>query len=164
MINQILNIKKLEYTSQQSFEDIKKTLDEIIDPETSAQKYNTVGKRYGDKMYKIKEDTPRYWWHNNKHLEEQEKASLIIKIKPTTNGTHLNITARPNFTGSIFAILFPLIGIFFSWIFETTKEGYSALLVLGLPFIGLGLYLYLEGRYFRNRFLKRIISYLDIQN
>ena len=153
MIDKILNIKNINYSSNLTGDNLRKKIEDIFNQNnlsfvgkfTSQNEFETY-----DKWTYIKWYVPNF---------KRRTAYLYGKIIKSGKGTLINLKIKPNPVVAIFPILTILIGLIFIIITEANNETS----IFGLIVITVGILFYLFGMFSINRLRNNFKKYLDLQ-
>jgi hypothetical protein len=151
MIEKILNIKKLSYSSTLNEVSLKKKIVGVFDQGTST----LVGKFTNKNEFIVYDKWTIITWYVPNF--KRKSAYLKGEIVESENGVKINVSIKPNSILSIFAILSSLIGVGLAITADNDQ-----LLFAGLVFITVGIIYYLIGIYLTNRLRKNFEHYLDL--
>lgn len=156
MINKILNIEEISYSSNLNEENLKKKIEDLFEQRTLrvAGKFTSENKFTAyDKWVVISWDMPNL---------RRNAAYLRGKISIREKGTLINLQVKPNSILPIFAILSTLIGAVIALKSLSNSEDDKFFLMIGLFFIALGVIYYPVSTLLKNRLRNKIVKYLDL--
>jgi hypothetical protein len=155
MIEKILNIKKLSYSSNLNAVSLKKKIEDIFDQETST----LVGKFTNKNEFTVYDKWTIITWYVPNF--KRKSAYLNGEIIELEKGVLIKVTIKSNSILSIFAILSLIIGVVSTITAKLNVEN-NQLLFVGLVFIVVGILYYLIGIFLRNRLQKNFEQYVDL--
>ena len=155
MIEKILGIKKLYYSSNLNAASLKKKIDGLFDEGTST----LIGKFTSKNEFTVYDKWTIITWYVPNF--KRKSAYLYGEIVESENGVSINVTVKPNSILSIFAMLALLIGVASTIAAGSNLEN-NQLLFLGLLFITVGILYYLIGMFLTNRLRRNFEHYLDL--
>ena len=155
MIEKILSIKKLCYSSNLNAASLKKKIDGVFDEGTST----LIGKFTSKNEFTVYDKWTIITWYVPNF--KRKSAYLYGEIVESENGVSINVTVKPNSILSIFAMLALLIGVVSTIAAGSNLEN-NQLLFLGLLFITVGILYYLIGMFLTNRLRRNFEHYLDL--
>jgi len=157
MIQKILNIEEISYSSSLNEERLKKKIEDLFEQRT----LRVAGKLTSENGFTVYDKWTVVGW-DMPNLN-RKAAYLYGKITTGEEGTLLKLKVKPNFILPIFAMLFTLIGVAMTLNALPKTEDDKSCLILGLALIALGIIYYLMSTLLKNRLRNKIVKYLSLK-
>jgi hypothetical protein len=155
MIQKILNIEEINYSSNLNEESLKKRIEDLFEQRTLRVEGKLTNENEfsaNDKWVVINWDMPNL---------RRKAAYLKGKITKGEKGTLIKLKVKPNSIFPVFAIFSALLGIFFT-LKSLSYTGSKFFVILGLAFIALGIIYYPLSTLLKNRLRNKIVKHLDL--
>lgn len=156
MIENILNTKKINYSSNLNEDKLKQKIEDIFEQSN----LSFVGKFTSENEFAAYDKWTYIKWHVP-HFK-RKTAYLKGKIIKSGKGAILKLNIKPNPVISVFPIPTVLIGIITILVAESNNET-NKTLIFGLIIIAVGILFYLLGMFLRNRLRNNFKKDLNLQ-
>lgn len=157
MMDRILNIEEINYSSSLSEESLKKRIEDLFAQST----LQLVGKLTNEHEFTAYDKLAVIGW--NMPGLKRKSAYLKGKITPEKGGTLVKLKTNPNSVLPLFAILATFLGIVITTITLLNAQYNSFVLIFGFILIALGLVYYPMSTFLRNRLRNKIVNHLDLK-
>ena len=156
MIQKILNIEEVSYSSNLNSEKLKKKIEDLFEQRT----LRLAGKLTSKNEFTAYDKWIVIGW--NMPYLKRKAAYLYGKITKGENGSLIKLKVKPNSILPGFAFISTLIGVLFTLKALLNTYDDKFFLIIGSTFFVLGIIGYPMSTFLKNRLRNKVVKYLDL--
>lgn len=156
MMQQILNIDEISYSSNLNEEGLKSKIEDLFEKRT----LGIVGKLTSENEFTVYDKLNVVGW--SMPSLKRKAAYLYGKITKGEKGTLVKLTVKPNSILPVFAIASSIIGLVIAYTAMSNTENDNFFIIIGLVFIATGIIYYPISSLLKNRLRHKVVRYLNL--